>query len=113
MQELSKDYGTVEYDNLVICAGDVGSIALAPGQGTLEKGAVIDSTGVLMCATSSIPAYVLCDKTVTDDEDTTTGTAYKNGCFVRESLTTAKGYTLKDSDIDRLRSVGIIVESAK
>lgn len=113
MQELSKDYGTVEYDNLVISAGDVGSIALASGQGTLEKGSVIDSRGLLMCTTSSIPAYVLCDKTVTDDEEATTGIVYKNGCFVRESLVTAKGYTLKNTDIDKLRSVGIIVESAK
>lgn len=113
MGELSKDYGTVEYDNLVIRSGDVGSIRLAPNQGILKKGSVIDSKGALMCATSTAAAYVLCDRTVTDDAEDTTGIVYKNGCFIRESLVTAKGYTITDADIEKLRSVGIIIESAR
>lgn len=113
MSELSKDYGTVDYDNLVIRSGDVGSIQLSAGQGTLKKGSVIDDKGMLLNSTSSIPAYVLCDATVTDDTETTTGIIYKNGCFIRESLITDKGYALTDADVEKLRDVGIIVESAR
>lgn len=109
---MNTDYGTVEYDNLVNKEGDVGSIQLAAGQGTLAKGSVISTDGTLM-ATGKTPSYILCDETETDDAETVTGIVWKNGNFVKESLVVATGYTLTDADIASLRDVNIIVESAK
>ena len=47
---MSKDHTSVVYDNLVIEAGTVGSIQLQKGQGTLKRGAVLDSNGKLLGA---------------------------------------------------------------
>ncbi len=109
---MNTDYGTVGYDNLVNRAGDVGSIQLAAGQGTLAKGSVISTDGNLM-TTGKTPSYILCDETETDDTDTVTGIVWKNGNFVKESLLVKTGYTLTDADIASLRDVNIIIESAK
>ena len=110
---LNKDYGSVDYDNLVIRSGEVGSIQLAAGQGTLERGSVIDGNGKLLSGTSESAKYILCDNTETDDYETTTGIIYKTGVFVRNSLVVAKDYELSDANIEELRDVGIIVEYAK
>lgn len=112
MSELSKDYGEVGFDNLVIEGGAVGSIQLAANQGTLKKGSVIDSAGKLLTEGGKA-SYVLCDATATDSATTVTGIVYKTGTFVRNSLVTADGYEFKDTDAESLRDVGIIVEAAK
>lgn len=111
---LNKDYGSIEYDNLVIKAGEVGSIQIASGQGTLTRGSVIDANGKLLSNVASEGAkYILCDDTETDDEETVTGIVYKTGVFVRNSLVVAGGYEFTDSNAEELRDVGIIVEDAK
>lgn len=109
---LNKNYGTLKYDNLVNRAGDVGSIQIAAGQGILERGSVIDDEGKLLSADGTA-SYILCDETTTDDTDTVTGIVYKNGNFVRNSLIVDKDYELAQKDIDALRKIGIIVETAK
>lgn len=109
---LNKDLGTVGYDNLVICAGDVGHIKLAAGQGKLPRGSVIDTTGKLMVS-GATPAYILCDETEVDDTEETTACVYKNGNYIRNSLYVASGYELTNEDIEKLRTVNIIVETAQ
>ena len=116
--ELNRDYGSVDYDNLVIRAGEVGSIQLAAGQGTLKRGSVIDEKGKLLAGKpeegdAPVAKYILCDETETDDEDSVTGIVYKTGVFVRNSLVVAQGYELTDENAEELRDVGIIVESAR
>lgn len=110
--ELSKNYGTIGYDNLINRAGDVGSVQLAAGQGTLPRGAVIDTAGKLL-SENGTAAYILCDETETDEVETVTGIVYKNGNFIRNSIVTAEGYEFTDIDAANLRGVGIIVETAK
>ena len=115
---LNKDYGSVDYDNLVIKAGEVGSIQLAAGQGTLTRGSVIDEAGKLLAGkageeTAPVAKYILCDDTETDDDGTVTGIVYKTGVFARNSLIVAKNYKLSDENAEELRDVGIIVEDAK
>lgn len=116
---LNKGYGSVNYDNLVIRAGEVGSIQLAAGQGTLSRGSVIDAEGKLLAGAASedaeapVAKYILCDDTETDDDDTVTGIIYKTGVFIRNSLIVAQGYELSDVNAEQLRDVGIIVEDAK
>ncbi|RDY28649.1 hypothetical protein [Lachnotalea glycerini] len=112
MSLLNKDYGSVDYDNLVNRSGEVGSIQLAAGQGILAKGSVIDTTGMLL-KNGATAAYILCDETETDDTETVIGIVYKNGNFVRNSLVVASEYTFTDADADNLRDVGIIVETAQ
>lgn len=124
-EALNKGLGTVNYDNLIIRAGDVGHVELAAGQGELPRGAVIDTEGYLMSKGRMIgeegkqtlieatPSYILCDDTKTDDTEKTVACVYKNGNFVRNSLYVAQEYELSETDIERLRSVGIIIEDAK
>lgn len=109
---LNKELGTVGYDNLVIRAGDVGHIQLAEGQGKLQRGSVIGANGKLYDGTDT-PSYILCDETETDDTEKTTACVYKNGNYIRNSLTVAYGYTLTDADVEKLRTVNIIVETAQ
>lgn len=109
---LNKEVGTVGYDNLVIRAGDVGHIQLAEGQGKLQRGSVITTTGKLYDGTDA-PSYILCDETETDDTEKTTACVYKNGNYIRNSLVVASGYTLRDADVETLRKVNIIVETAQ
>lgn len=108
---LSKDVGSVGYDNLVIKAGDVGHIELAAGQGVLRRGSVIDVDGKLLDA-GKVASYILCDDVETDDTEKTIATAYKNGNYIRNSLIVAKSYKLADADVENLRKVNIIVEAA-
>lgn len=108
----NSDCGTVNYDNLVNCAGDVGSIKLAAGQGTLERGSIITEDGKLL-AKGGTASYILCEKTDTDDTETVTGIVYKNGNFVKNSLIVATDYILTEADVDTLRKAGIIVETAQ
>lgn len=112
MSGLSKDYGNVEFDNLVNKGGDVGSVQIAAGQGTLKRGSVIDTEGKLL-AESATAAYILADDIETEDDETVTGIVYKNGNFVRNSLIVAQGYAFTDANAGQLRAVGIIVETAK
>lgn len=108
---LNKDLGTVDYDNLVIKAGDVGHIELAAGQGILKRGSVIDTEGNLL-NTGKTAAYILCDTVETDDTEKTVAAAYKNGNYIRNSLIVANSYTLTEADVENLRKVNIIVEAA-
>lgn len=110
-EALNKGLGTVNYDNLVIRAGDVGHVELAAGQGELPRGAVIDTEGKLMSEGGS-PCYILCDETITDDLEKTIACVYKNGKFVRNSLYVAQGYELTDTDIEKLRCINIMIEDA-
>lgn len=112
MAMIGSDYGSVDYDNLVNRAGDVGSIQLAAGQGILPRGAVVTEGGKLVTDAEDKASYILCDDTETDDIDTVTGIVYKNGNFIKNSLIVGTGYELTDDVVASLRSVGIIVEDA-
>ena len=54
-----------------------------------------------------------CAQSETDDTEKTTACVYKNGNYIRNSLTVASGYTLTDADVEKLRTVNIIVETAQ
>lgn len=109
---LNKNLGSVNYDNLIIKSGHVGHVQLAAGQGKLSKGSVIATDGTLL-TTGKEASYILCDDTVTDDTDTVTAAVYKTGNYIRNSLIVADNYTFTDSDAEKLRKVGIIVEAAR
>jgi len=118
---LDNQVGEMTYDNLIIRAGDVGTVKLSASQGILKRGSLVteektvaatDTTeavdgSVLATGGSADAAYVL-----TDDYDTTDGavvaTVYKNGKFVKNSLITSGDIT--DADVQALRKLGIIVE---
>lgn len=107
-QNLNSVEAVVRYDNLVITAGDAGTIEIASGEGKLTRGSVIDNAGKLL-ATGATPYGIL-----TDDVDATSeavvATVWKSGKFVKNSLVT-KG-DIDASDIDALRVHGIFVEEA-
>lgn len=109
MSRLDGEKINVEYDNLVNREGDVGHITLAAGQGKLRRRSVIDSEGKLL-TTGGKASYILAEDV--DATETVTAAVYKNGNYVKNSLIVNSEYILKKSDIDNLRSVGIIVEEA-
>lgn len=69
---LNTDYGTVDYDNLINRPGDVGSIQLEAGQGTLERGSVIDNNGKLLDEAEAqvVATYAVTADTVYDSDKT-------------------------------------------
>ena len=117
---LNGEVGSVAYDNLVIEAGAVGTVALAAGQGVLFGGSVIDAEGRLFDGTApkegeaAVPRFILADKADTGETEgaAVTGTVYKTGAFIRNSLIVADGYEFTDADAESLRDYGIIVEFA-
>lgn len=108
---LDNTVGEMTYDNLIIRAGDVGTIKLAASQGTLKRGSLVTEEAtdgsVLATGGNADASYVL-----TDEVDTTDGavvaTVYKNGKFVKNSLILSGD--IADADIQALRLRGIIVE---
>jgi len=118
---LDNNVGSMTYDNLIIRAGDVGSIKLSAGQGTLKRGSLVteEQTMAATDTTDAIDGSILAtggkadaSYVLTDDFDTTDGavvaTVYKNGKFVKDSLIISG--TADDKDFQALRQRGIIVE---
>lgn len=78
--------------------------------GTLKRGTVVDATGKPL-ADSLTPHGILCD-----DVDASAGAVvaevYVAGCFNKNALIVADGYTLTAANIKALRDGGIFVENA-
>jgi hypothetical protein len=78
--------------------------------GILKRGTVVDATGKAL-TTDLVPHGILCD-----DVDASTGAVvaevYVAGCFNKNALIVADGYTLSAANIKALRDGGIFVENA-
>lgn len=125
MRRMDNFVGELVYDNLIISAGDVGHLRLEPNQGVLKRGSLVTKAermvpsgeegsteevkkdAELAVGGMGEAAYILTDDIDTSKE--TVATVYKNGKYVRESLILNGDIT--DTDIEALRTVGIIVES--
>lgn len=85
------------------------SITVVSGQGVLKRGTVIASNGKIM-ASGLTPHGILCD-----DVDATSASVvaevYVTGCFHKQALIVADGYTLSAADIKTLRDGGIFFEN--
>ena len=103
--------GELSHDNLIANLNVkqvVQSITVASG--TLKRGTVVDATGKPL-TTDLIPHGILCD-----DVDASAGAVvaevYVAGCFNKNALIVADGYTLTAENIKALRDGGIFVENA-
>lgn len=104
---LDSTEATVSFDNLVIEAGDAGTIQLEAGQGVLVRGSVIDNAGKLF-KTGATPYGVLTDDT--DATNAIVATVWKSGKFVKDTVTTDGD--INAVDVDALRVHNIMLESA-
>lgn len=119
MARLDKDMGSSAYDD--IFAGTeptalVGTVKLAAGQGTVERGTIVIGTPgqtfrvVDKAPTSSETGYIVCEDTDTgsdDESDPVVAFVYKTGCFIRQRLKTDGTYQLTDVEWAKLRHIGI------
>ena len=103
--------GELTQDNLVANV-DVKQVvqSISIPSGILKRGSVVDASGKIM--NTGLTAYgILCD-----DVDASAGAVvaevYVAGCFNKNALAVADGYTLSASDIQALRDGGIFVENA-
>jgi len=116
MSELLSKVGSVEQDNLiarVFPPAEVTGVKIAKGtaEATYKRGTLLaaDADGnITVMADGGNPAYILADDvTVGTDADAAT-TAYRTGCFNKEAVEEATGYTLTAADEDALRKYGIV-----
>ena len=120
MIELSKKIGDMEFDGLVtgltpaVVVGG-GTIAKLAAEATYKRGTILgkSDTGVLSIYNGTgTPDCVLCDDTVIGTDEDATVAVYIGGCFDRNKVIVADGYTLTVGDIDKLRERGIIFKAA-
>jgi len=117
MSELVTKAGSVEIDNLIARAlppAEVTGVKIAKGaaEATYKRGTLLaaDTDGnISVMAAGGNPAYILADDvTVGTDADAAVA-AYRTGCFNKEAVEEATGYTLTAADEDALRKYGIVL----
>lgn len=133
MQELSRKLGEMEYDGLItgltppVQVGG-GTIAKLTAEAVYKRGTVLAKSskdgklrilGTTPAAPESgqaadvyTPDCILCDDTQVGTMDDVTTCVYTAGCFDPDKLTVGEGYTLTETDKDKLRSYGIILKAA-
>lgn len=115
MNGLVNKVGDIAQDNLiarVFPPVDVTGIKIPKGaeETTYKRGTLLSDTDgtVAVMASGENPAYILAeDVTVGTDEDAA-APAYRTGCFNKEAVEEATGYTLTAADEDTLRKYGIV-----
>lgn len=111
--QYNEKIGELSRDNLIVSTDApliVQTITIPSGTGALKRGTVVDATGKVL-TTNLTPFGVLCD-----DVDATSAQVvaevYVSGCFNKNALIVADGYTLTAENIQALRNGGIFVENA-
>ncbi len=84
---LNQNVSTLNYDNLVNCAGDVGTIKLAAGQGKLLKGSIIDTDGKLLAVRVGATTTTFVKTSDTTYDDTKTYFTESNGAYTKATIT--------------------------
>ena len=103
--------GELKQDNLIANV-DIKQVvqSISIPSGVLKRGTVVDATGKPLAA-SLTPHGILCD-----DVDASAGAVvaevYVAGCFNKNALIVADGYTMTAANIKALRDGGIFVENA-
>jgi len=121
MKELNRKLGGMEYDGLItglnppirVEGGTIAKLAVATEykRGTLLGKA--SDTGLLsLYDGSNAPDCILCDDTTVGTEEDAKVAVYAAGCFDPEKVTVAEGYTITQTDKDKLRSYNIIFKAA-
>ena len=127
MQKLSRKLGEVSYDNLFAGtspkprpAGGVlrkGDAVTELKRGTLLAKSSVDGMLVILGSTPAKgetlePYGVLCDDTTVGTEEDEPCAIYAEGYFNSNSLITADGYTITESDKDTLRKYNIVFSAS-
>lgn len=121
--DLSKKLDEMNYDGLITDTVPKvqvrgGTLATVTEAVTLERGTLLGvdtSSGELFVYGSAdgLTVYgILCDDTDASTSETVAVTVYTAGCFDKNKITVADGYTLTDEDIDALRKYSIVFKSA-
>lgn len=90
-----------------------GSATIAKAADLLERGTIMatNADGKLAAMASGLTPYgVLCDNVDATEADTV-AEVYLTGCFNKNAVKVAAGYTLTAADIQALRNGGIFLES--
>ena len=117
MARLDETIGSVGFDNLihgVYPPAEVFSVALAAGQGVLERGTLLATTDDGMAkisATTTGKANAVLAETV-DATEAVVGIAYRTGHFNGNCLIVADGYEITAADKEALRVAGILISDA-
>ena len=111
--QYNEKIGELSRDNLIVSTDApliVQSITIPSGTGALKRGTVVDAAGKVL-TTDLIPHGILCD-----DVDATSAEVvaevYVSGCFNKNALIVAGGYTLSTDNIKALRNGSIFVGNA-
>lgn len=111
--QYNEKIGDLTRDNLIVSTDApliVQAITIPSGTGALKRGTVVDATGKVL-DTGLTPHGILCD-----DVDATAANVlaevYVSGCFNKNALIVAGGYSLTAENIQALRNGGIFVENA-
>ena len=124
-KRLDENLGSVGYDGLIVAnepVADVFTVTIrkeATAAATYKRGTVL----ALSAGTADDGKLVILDSTATANcilaEDVEVGItadvtalAYRTGHFARNKLAVASGYTLKATDEEELRKVGILLSDA-
>ena len=115
---------TFNYDGLIANAKhpvDVKSVGLTfASEGftatTLTRGTLLclDANGKAVkftAAEGQSPDSILTDDITVTAAGDYVATAYKTGCFVRQTINAATGITLTDAQVETLRTKGIFIET--
>lgn len=125
MADLSRKIGEMEYDALII--GNIphkqvnsGTIRAVEAETTFKRGTILakssaDNKLVILGTESAegetlTPDCILCDDIIVESDTTTA--VYTAGCFNRNKVITAEGYTITTEDTDALRKYDIVLQCA-
>ena len=125
MDNLSRKIGEMEYDALII--GNIphkqvnsGTIRAVEAETTFKRGTILakssaDNKLVILGTESAegetlTPDCILCDDIIVESDTTTA--VYTAGCFNRNKVITAEGYTITAEDTDALRKYDIVLQCA-
>lgn len=121
-RHLNRKVGDMEYDKLIagitppvhVNSGTIRMLAVAAEykRGTVLAKSSVDNKLVILGTTPAAaevltPDCILCDDTNIGTEADVNVAVYTAGCFNKEALIVKSGYTLSESDKDKLRERGI------
>lgn len=121
MKELNQKLGGMEYDGLITGLNppprvDGGTIARLAAPAVLKRGTLLGraaDTGLLSVYDgATTPDCILCDDTEIGAAEDVPVAVYAAGCFDPEKVTVAEGYTITQTDRDKLRAYSIIFKAA-